>query len=171
MANTYIAIATVTVGSGGASSIQFTGLGSYSSLYKDLLVVASTRTNYSSYFDFVQISFNSGSSFSSKALYGTGGGGGASQTYTVMLGSTNGDTATSNSFSTSAYYIPNYSNSTNKSVNIDSVGENNSSSVFTWQAAGLWSNTAAITSITLSPYNGTSFKQYSTAYLYGISST
>jgi hypothetical protein len=34
--------------------------------------------------------------------------------------------------------------------------------------ASLWSNTAAITSITVLPTTGTSFNQYSTATLYGI---
>jgi len=37
--------------------------------------------------------------------------------------------------------------------------------------AGLWSNTAAITSITLFPENGTAWVQHSSATLYGIKNT
>ena len=56
----------------------------------------------------------------------------------------------------------------NKSVSIDSVTESNDTS-YGYQAlvAGLWSNSAAITNITLTPETG-NYAQYSTATLYGI---
>jgi len=39
--------------------------------------------------------------------------------------------------------------------------------LFSFLGAVLWSNTAAITSVTLTPYAG-SILQYSTIYLYGV---
>ncbi len=72
-----------------------------------------------------------------------------------------------NTFANGEIYIPNYTASVNKSVSIDSVTENNATSAIAALDAGLWANTAAITSINLNGNNG-NFVQYSTAYLYGI---
>jgi hypothetical protein len=49
-------------------------------------------------------------------------------------------------------YIPNYAGSSNKSVSIDAVTENNATAAEANLVAGLWSSTAAITSITLYNY-------------------
>jgi hypothetical protein len=73
---------------------------------------------------------------------------------------------TASSFSSGEIYIPNYAGSTNKSYSIDSVTEQNATGALAELIAGLWSQTAAITQITLSSSN---FQQYSTAYLYGVS--
>jgi hypothetical protein len=64
-------------------------------------------------------------------------------------------------------YIPNYAGSAYKSISIDAVDENNASSAYSVLTAGLWSNTAAITSLRLTDNNG-GYLQYTTAYLYGI---
>jgi hypothetical protein len=80
---------------------------------------------------------------------------------------TNGCTA--NTFGNGEIYIPNYAGSTQKSVSADAVAENNSATyIYSALNAGLWTGTAAITSIKLliPSYN---FVQYSTAYLYGVS--
>ena len=87
-----------------------------------------------------------------------------------MLGT--GSTATSNTFGNSELYIPNYAGSTNKSSSADAVAESNTTTVFAYLNAALWSSTAAITSITLTPdAGGANFVQYSTATLYGIKNT
>ena len=75
--------------------------------------------------------------------------------------------ATANTFASSDLYIPNYAGSTYKSFSIETVQEANQAEVYMNMIAGLWSNTAAIDSITLTPYSY-SIAQYSTAYLYGI---
>jgi len=82
-----------------------------------------------------------------------------------------GANATANTFGNDELYIPNYTGSTYKSISSDTVSESNGSApsdaiASLW--AGLWNNTAAITSITLSPGAGGTFVQYSTFHLYGI---
>jgi hypothetical protein len=76
--------------------------------------------------------------------------------------------ATANTFGNAEIYFSNYASSAYKSVSIDEVSENNSSSFWYLSIAGdLWSNTTAINQITLTAYSG-NFAQYSTASLYGI---
>lgn len=165
MANTYEAIATVTVGSGGASSIDFTSI---PNTFTDLKVVISARGSYSALGSSYKLSFNgSNSNFSITALEGAGGSGVSSFTGTQYVGSAVGATATSNTFSNGEIYIPNYNSGNNKSFSVEAVTENNGSEAYADLIAGLWSNTAAITSIGLTPTSGT-FDQYSTATLYGI---
>jgi hypothetical protein len=164
---TFIKIASVTVGSGGASSIDFTSI---PSTYTDLCVKLSLRSNNTSVGVFVRFNGNS-ANYSSRRLYGDG-----ATTYSDTHGSSteiavvageNISTFTSNTFSSMDFYIPNYAGSNNKSASSDSVTENNATTAWAAIGANLWSNTAAITSIAFTPAAG-SFVQYSTATLYGI---
>jgi hypothetical protein len=165
MANTYTLIASSTVGSGGAANIEFTSI---PGTYTDLLVLTSARsTRNSDTIDDYVIRFNdSTTSYSAKRLYGNGSSA-VSDSPTDIRGFAVADNSTSNTFSNNTFYIPNYTSSNYKSVSIDGVNENNSSTAFLGLVAGLWSNTAAITKITLLANNG-NLMQYSTAYLYGI---
>jgi hypothetical protein len=166
MANTYTLISSVTVGSGGAASMEFTSI---PSTYTDLLIKVSARTNRALTVDGIIISFN-GSTSSFTGLYLEADGSTASSsTSTRLAASAVGNTATASTFGNSNIYIPNYTSSNNKSFSGDTVTENNAVAALIDVIAGLWSNSAAITSITLSPSIGTLFSQYSTAYLYGIS--
>ena len=79
-----------------------------------------------------------------------------------------GATATASTFGNTEIYIPNYTLSANKSVSIDSVGENNATAALSVLVAALWSNSAAISSISIASQNGTLLLQFSTAYLYGV---
>jgi hypothetical protein len=65
-------------------------------------------------------------------------------------------------------YLPNYAGSNNKSLSLDSAFENNSSTAYLNMVAGLWSSSAAITSLKVYPASASNFAQYSTAYLYGV---
>jgi hypothetical protein len=163
---TFEKIATVDVGSGGAASIDFSSI---ASSWTDLCIKISIRSNHSGVADFVKVRFNGvGTSYSLRAVYGVDNTA-ASQSFTELLGAIDGNNATSSTFGNGEYYIPNYAGSTNKSLSVDSIGESNATNgSYTWLGAGLWSNTAAITSIAITPFNGTSFNQYSTATLYGI---
>jgi hypothetical protein len=165
MATTYKLISSVTVGSGGAASIDFTSI---PATYTDLVVKTSLRDTFASTVQVVNISFNGNTAnFSNRNLQGNGSTASSfTQTRRILLASSASSTA--NTFSNGEIYIPNYAGATNKSFSSDSVSENNASTSFQALDASLWSNTAAITSITLSPDSG-SFVQYSTAYLYGIS--
>jgi hypothetical protein len=166
MANTYTLISSVTVGSGGAATMGFTSI---PSSYTDLLVRFSARSNRAAVVDGVNISFNgSTSSFTGRYIEGDGSTV-ISATSTRFAGGAVGNTATASTFGNVDIYIPNYTASVNKSFSVDSVTENNATAAYADFVAGLWSNTAAITSIDLSPLVGSLFNQYSTAYLYGIS--
>ena len=167
MATTYKAIATVTVGSGGAASISFSSI---PSTYTDLLILYSGRdVRTGDVYSNWKIEFNgSSSNLSCRLLYGTGSSA-ASGTDTTIYGWQPGDSATASTFSNNLIYIPNYTSSNYKSVSIDTVEENNTTSAYMGLTAGLWSNTAAITSITIkSYYASVNQAQYSTATLYGI---
>ena len=169
MANTFFKIASVTVGSGGASNIEFTSI---PQTYTDLCLKVSARSNNSQYYDYLVLKFNgSSSNLASSTLYGTGAGvGSTASAADITFGALNGNNATTSTFANSEYYIPNYTSSNYKSVNHDGVEETNATSVvFAFLTAGLWSNTAAITSIALTQAFGTAFQEHSTATLYGIS--
>ena len=168
MAFTYKAIATVTVGSGGASSIEFTSI---AATYTDLCILLCARSNRSAVSDPVNLEFNgSTTSDTSRYLEGDGssassGDAGGTQTEIARVP---GASATSSTFGNALIYVPNYAGSNNKSSSGDSVTENNATSAYAKLSAGLWSNTSAITSVKLISQTGNSFVQYSTATLYGI---
>jgi hypothetical protein len=163
-----VAIQTVTVGSGGASSISFTSI---PATYTDLVVMLSTRLTGNA--GGMYLTFNgSSSSYSGKRL-------GASGASTVYSDSNAGLTdklfvraedtrATASTFASTQIYVPNYASSNNKSVSYESVAEDNGTTYNGIELnAGLWSNSAAITTVTVVPEAG-NFAQYSTATLYGI---
>jgi hypothetical protein len=168
MANTYIAIATVTVGSGGASTIEFTSI---PNTFTDLSVLLSTRSTDTGLRTDIKMTFNgSRSSYSGKEIRNADGtvSSTTSNTTYVDMWRINGTSTTASTFTNHSLYIPNYASSNNKSFSIDDVLENNStSSYYLGFAAGLWSNSSAINQITFTCGSG-NFAQYSTATLYGI---
>jgi len=172
MANTYEAIATVTVGSGGAANIEFTSI---PGTYTDLVLKTSLRsTNTSGDWDPVKININSSASnFSGVILYGTGSAADSEtpsgQDITVSTYTSNANN-TASTFGNIEIYIPNYTSTSNaKSISIDGVSENNATAALASLSAKLFNpgTQAAITSIKLLPY-GLNFAQYSTATIYGI---
>lgn len=164
MATTYKLISSVTVGSGGASYIEFTSI---PATYRDLVLVCSTRhTTTGTVANYVDIALN-GSTSSITGRYALGNGSTASGGTGQAAGIDNGASATSNSFSSNSYYFTNYAGSTYKSWSIDYVSANAATESYQGITGGVWSNTSAITSIKLTPQTGT-LVQYSTAFLYGI---
>jgi hypothetical protein len=166
MPNTYEKIASVTVGSGGASTIDFTSI---PSTYTDLLLVSSVRTSRAAYHESLTMSFNGlTTNRTNRRIYGDGSGVGSTSDTIMYGGQAAGATATASTFGNSATYISNYASSNNKSSSNDAVSENNATNALAMLNANLWSSSAAITQITLTPENGGTIQQYSTAYLYGI---
>jgi hypothetical protein len=161
-------IADVTVASPQAS-VEFTNI---PQAYTDLVVKLSCRgTDSGTGANDGRLTFNGSSSgYSSRLLYGIGTGLGSasnSGSYMYWVGGAVAGGHTANTFSNSEIYIPNYAGSNNKSVSFDGVTESNSSYGGQLFTAGLWSNSAAITSLNLTlDYN--SFATNSTATLYGI---
>lgn len=162
MANTFVKIASVTVGSGGAASIGFSGIPQTG--YTDLVIKMSVRSpaNWS------YVNFNSSSStYTKQNMLGTGSAVVAEKNTNNEIFITQNDSFTSNTFSNSEIYIPNYASSNRKCFSIDSVTENNATLAYSTITAVNWDGTAAITSITIYPLSG-NYSQYSTATLYGI---
>ena len=169
MATTYEAIATVTVGSGGAANIEFTSI---PATYTDLVIYTSLRdsasttsTNYG-----IRLNGLSTTIYSRKYVYGTGSSAGSatgSGEDQMFIGYSNSNTATANTFGNGSIYIPNYTSSASKSVSSDTVAETNGTTISMALAAGLAATSAAVTSVTVLPWTAP-FLQYSTATLYGI---
>jgi hypothetical protein len=161
---TYVLISSVTVGSGGVSSMDFTGI---PSTYTDLEILVSGRTTGAG--NGINITFNSNTSnYTNVAIQSNGGTVGSYGTYNRNAGMFGYSGDVTNSFGSTKIYIPNYAGSNNKSYLADAVSENNATTAYMNLVAGLWSNTSAITSISLAAMDGTTI-QHSTAYLYGIS--
>ena len=171
MANTYEAIATVTVGSGGAANIEFTSI---PATYTDLQILYSLRSDNASNYDNIIFTVNNATTtFNERLLFGDGSNAGSAvpgggRTSNIQFLYTNSASSTANIFANGSIYIPNYAGSTNKSFSFDSVSENNATNAIAALNAGIWSTTSAITSIKLVGNNSTNFVQYSTATLYGI---
>lgn len=165
MPNTMTLISAVTVGAGGAATIDFTSI---PSTYTDLCVNLSARSSTTE--AVVLLGFNnSTSNFTSRLLYGDGSSPGSAsysspESRAMSMTYSN---QTANTFSNGTLYVPNYNSSNYKSWTSDSTQETNGTLSYFFAFAGLWSNTAAINRLTLTPIGGT-FVQYSTAYLYGI---
>jgi hypothetical protein len=79
-----------------------------------------------------------------------------------------GNTATSNTFSNSSFYISNYAGSTNKPISYDGVTETNSVNNELAITSGLFASTGAITSVKLSPIYGSQLLTGSTISVYTI---
>lgn len=169
MATTFELISSVTVGSGGAASIDFTSI---PATFTDLVVKCSLRGNGGATIRSVQMRFNNSSSAIYNQIIIDGNGSSASSasfandTIFYWGGWANDTNSTANTFSNYEFYIPNYAGSANKSVSIDAVAENNATTAYARLASGLWASTAAITQVNI--IGETSFLQYSTAYLYGV---
>jgi hypothetical protein len=166
MAN-MIPISTVTVGSGGASSIDFINI---PQSYTDLVVKLSARDNRSgeSVTDVLVKINNSSSNLSDIRLAGNGSDAFSDSNTTGRTGVEPGPNATSSTFGNFEIYFPNYAGSTNKSYSSDAVSENNATLSFATLITGLWSRTTPINQLTFYPASSASFVQYSTATLYGI---
>lgn len=169
MATTYELIASQTLGS-SAASVTFSAIpGTYTDLLAVLSVRMDTNIGPSNQFDTDLYLRPNGSTtnLSSRVLYGNGSFVGSGSPSTIR-GSITLPRATSNTFASNEFYIPNYAGSTNKSVSVTAVNEsNNANDVYAQLTAGLWSSTAAITSLEFVPYTG-SFVSGSSFYLYGI---
>ena len=163
-------VSTVTVGAGGASSIDFTSIPQTGT---DLLIMFSLRSlDNGGPRDYIKVRFNgiTTSTYTVRYLEGDGSvaasGVFANQSYWYTNTGLNGSTSTSNTFANSQIYLPNYSSSNAKTGSVDSVSENNATQAGQTIAAWSSTTTAAITSLSI--IGNTNWAQYSTASLYTI---
>lgn len=163
-------VSTVTIGAGGASSIQWTGIAGTG---KDLLILVSGRNGTGS--NGLYLTLNSDTTagrYVYRMLYGTGSTA-ASTTGTNgtgeggYIGESNRTSYTADTFDNTSIYISNYASSALKLISADSVTENNATAADQEINALSYSQTTPITSISIR-YLAQNFAQYSTASLYII---
>ena len=168
----YESIATVDVGVLGSSSISFTSI---PSTFKQLQIRAISRTNRADTNDFMTLRFNSdsGTNYAYHSLYGNGasanGNDTGTSTGTPWSGVTSGATAGASMFGTAVWDVLDYQNANKyKTTRLLSGTDQNGSNGRIYFMSNLWQNTAAITTVTITPTYGTLFSQYSSFALYGI---
>jgi hypothetical protein len=165
MPNTFELIASTTIGSGGSTQVDFTSI---PSTFTDLALVISARNTNANYGGFYMRLNSSSSGITGKRIKQEGNTA-SSDTSTEIPWAMS--TYTASTFGNASIYIPNYAGSANKSVSIDAVTENNATDNRSTLGAWLWSNTAAITSISFGTFDtgfADKFAQYSSFYLYGV---
>lgn len=168
MTSTYKLISAISVGSGGAANIDFTNI---PQTYTDLKIVTSLRSNRNASLDIIGLTFNNTTANrSSIELFGSGTSAGSGNDASNMYMSyCSAATDTGNTFNNGELYIPNYASTTIfKAPICNVVSESATSTAYQTSYANLWSDTAAITRVTIFPVLGSLFTQHSTAYLYGI---
>jgi hypothetical protein len=164
-------VSTVTVGSGGAASIEFTNIPQTG---KDLLILWSFRSSIASasIYGGAGMTLNGGTPTSSsrrlRATNSTVSSNSTTNASFIVPGYANYAGSTSNTFSNNDIYISNYTSTTTKSMSFNSVAENNAADAAMWIAAEATSSSAAITSLLLD-IGGDTIAQHSTASLYIIS--
>jgi hypothetical protein len=171
MATTYTLIKGETLAS-SAASYTFSAI---PSTYTDLVLKLSLRCDPGYSADVVPfgVRFNSDSAtnYSNTALIGYSSGTLSQRDSNANNGtvyySMNGTNTTANTFGSIDIYVPSYTASQNKPFSTFGAQENNNTTAYIATHAELWRNTAAITSITLTPNSG-NFLTESSFYLYGI---
>jgi len=164
-------IATVTVGSGGASSIEFTSIPSTFAHLQVRVLARSTASDTNNDMR-MQLNGDTGSNYAYHLLAGDGGSasafGIASQSNpTVVYRAMTAANATASVFGASIIDIMDYaSTSKNKTVRGFGGHDRNGAGVVSLNSV-LWDSTSAIASIKLTT-SASNFAQYSTAALYGI---
>ena len=167
----YDSIATVTVGSGGASTVTFSSI---PSTYTHLQIRFISRNNRSGQsVDALNIKANGDSS----AIYAnhrlqadtsSANASGGSSLGSAIFSQTPASTATANIFGVGIIDILDYSN-TNKNKTFKTLsGFDANGSGYAGLYSGLWASTAAINSLTISSNDGSGVLQYTSFALYGI---
>jgi hypothetical protein len=165
----YESIATVSVGAGGSNSIQFTSI---PNTYKHLQIRYMAR-NTASNFNAFLVTYNSdtSASYDWHILYGTGSGvgneNGVTDTNIRFISIPGGATPTA--FNAGIIDILDYANtSKNKTMRVQSGIDTNSQG-YVNMCSGLWRNTSAISTISITNISGgDNFVQYTHFALYGI---
>ena len=167
-ATSFESIATVSVGSGGSSSVSFSSI---PNTYTHLQLRYIAQDNRGTFADSeMKIQFNSDTTqnYSGHYIRGTGSVEAAWNGNETRLKQNCTSTAAGSNFAAGVIDILDYAN-TNKYKTVRILGGfDNSSSGGIWLRSGLWMSTSAISSIQIGSDLGTSFNQYSHFALYGI---
>lgn len=166
--NSYESIQTVSLGSGGSSSISFTSI---PSTYKHLQIRAIARNEWtinSRNELLMQFNSDTGANYSWHGLDGDGSAASAqanSSTSSMGTGVLAGDQLTSGIYSALVIDVLDYQNTNKYKTTRAMTGV---AGGWLWYRSGSWRSTSAVSTITLLPANSQTFKQYSSFALYGI---
>lgn len=160
--STYTPIATQTLGS-AASSVIFSSIPQG---YTDLVLISSAK--YTTTNGTLVLTFNSdtGSSYSTTYVYGQGSlaeSGRQSNISNLLVGRAN-----TTVFGVGRTNIQNYSNTTTYKTVLDRADLGSGTNPLAIASVGLWRNTSAITSLTITALNSDTFASGSTFTIYGI---
>lgn len=164
MANTFTILAQTNLTSQTAS-ITFSSI---SQSYDTLYLYCSAKTTWTGTADDVLISYNSNNSnyWFTRISSASGVGFGSSSTRNVLRVAGN---QVANAFGSGEIILGQYTRSQNKRFGLQSAAAG-TTSASQLLGSGSWNNTAAITSITLTPEMG-EFMSGSNFYLYGVNTT
>jgi hypothetical protein len=166
-ATSYESIATVTVGSGGSSSITFSSI---PSTYTHLQVRGIGRsTNGDTGGDSVSVSLNGDTTYRSHYLFGEGAGGGQAGTDTIRNYIARVPVQ-ANTYSAFVCDILDYANTNKFKTGRSFFGFDANGSGSVYLSSFLYQSTTAVSSLTLTIYGGYTFAQYTQVALYGIKS-
>jgi hypothetical protein len=160
----YDSIATTTL-STATASITFSSI---PATYTHLQIRGIARRSSGSTNTIVRFNSDSGSNYATHYLVGNGASASAGAESSATRFYLDILTSSATSYAASVMDILDYSN-TNKyktAKTLSGIDLNGSGTV--WMASGLWMNTNAITTVTLSLDSGSNFEQYSSFALYGI---
>ncbi len=161
---TYTPIATQTLSS-TATTVTFSSI---PATYTDLVVVASVKTGANTYQPILRFNTDTGSNYSSTVVAGSGSAA-TSNRHTNQNGiyaNPGPGVGTAGNFWPWIIQIQNYANT---NVNKTCLHRFNNSDSYVVAGVGLWRNTAAITTVSLTAESGSNdFQSGSTFSLYGI---
>lgn len=170
MADTYVALSTVTVGAGGAASITFSNI---PQTYDDLILSVSGRSTFSNAFVEYGVYINTDAfpAWGNRFTYLLGNSGstltGAINWTYIRLGDIPGSTATAGVFSSNTFILPDYCNQNSwKSMSGLSVSGNGSTTSAVSGNSALRSATGPVTDMVL--WNSANWAEHSTVTLYGV---
>ena len=174
----YESIATVTVGSGGSSSISFSSIPSTFAHLQLRCFVQTNRSDYGIDQINVRVNGDTGNNYAWHLITGDGANTNASSGTSVSrlfnFSGTTGTTAGS-SFGTTIIDLLDYASTSKYKTGRALSGVDINGTILSLGGriglfSGLWMNTAAINSLTITPDVGSSLNQYSHFALYGIKS-
>lgn len=174
----YDALATITVPSGGVSSVIFSGIPTGYKHLQIRTIDQNNRATYTTSDNTLRINSDSGSNYANHSIASNQAGGsgvdtGAGSSITGIFTYTTTSSVAGSIFGSTIIDFLDYSNvNKNKTVRILSGADTNGATAgYTGCikfASGLWMSTNPITSITISPQFGTLISQHSQFALYGV---
>lgn len=170
--SSYDALASYTVGSGGASYIEFAGLPT-GGQYTHLQIRVTARTTTATSFDALALQFNGDTSsvYTLHTLYGNGSSATAfanTPTTEAYLDKAAGASLSSNIFAGIVCDVLDYASTTKfKTTRSLGGGDANGSGVI-HLTSGLWRSTNAINSLKIYSFGGGNLAQYTNISVYGV---